>query len=234
MAPNRVGVRMTATAPGWQVFSRNWQGSMTETRIIVADDHPIFRDGLRRLVLRALPGSRVAEADSFRRVIDLANEAVPGLFVLDLHFPGFVLETSIYALRRDYPDSSILVVSMDDGDRTIDRVMAQGADGFVSKAANPTTIADAIASVLEGDIVVVDANAAATSHRDTEGSNIAQFSPRQRQILHHLVLGRSNKEIARELGISPFTVRVHISALFKLLGVKSRSAAVAAAKDFGL
>ena len=126
------------------------------------------------------------------------------------------------------------MVSMDDEDQTIERVMAQGADGFVSKAANPVTIADAIASVLQGDIVVVDANAAATSHRHTEGSDIAQFSPRQRQILHHLVLGQSNKEIARELGISPFTVRVHVSALFKLLGVKSRSAAVAAAKDFGL
>lgn len=87
---------------------------MTETQIILADDHPIFRDGLRRLFLRALPGSNVAEADSFSRVIDLANQDAPDLFVLDLHFPGFALDTSIYALRRDYPTSSILVVSMDD------------------------------------------------------------------------------------------------------------------------
>ncbi|WP_116655162.1 LuxR C-terminal-related transcriptional regulator [Pelagibacterium sediminicola] len=206
---------------------------MAETRIILADDHPIFRDGLRRLVLRALPGSIVTEADNFSRVVDLANQDAPGLFVLDLHFPGFALEKSIYALRRDYPASSILVVSMDDEDETIERVMAQGADGFVSKAANPATIGDAIASVLEGDIVVVDAKAAAASHIDTDGSDIAQLSPRQRQILRQLVLGHSNKEIARELGISPFTVRVHVSALLKLLGVKSRSAAVAAAKDFG-
>lgn len=146
---------------------------MTETRIILADDHPIFRDGLRRLVLRALPGSRVAEADNFSRVIDLANQDAPDLFVLDLHFPGFMLDTSIHALRRDYAASSILVVSMDDEDQTIERVMAQGADGFVSKAANPVTIADSIASVLEGDVVVVDASAAAASHRDTEGSDIS-------------------------------------------------------------
>ena len=206
---------------------------MADTRIILADDHPIFRDGLRRLVLRALPGSHVAEADSFSRVIDLANQDAPMLFVLDLHFPGFALEKSIYALRRDYPASSILVVSMDDEDETIEKVMAQGADGFVSKATNPATIGDAIARVLEGDIVVVDAKAAAASHIDSGGSSITQLSPRQRQILHQLVLGHSNKEIARELGISPFTVRVHVSTLFKLLGVKSRSAAVAAAKDFG-
>lgn len=206
---------------------------MTDTRIILADDHPIFRDGLRRLVLRALPGSSVLEAETFPRVIGLANQGSPSLFVLDLHFPGFALEKSIYALRRDYPASSILVVSMDDEEETIERVMAQGADGFVSKAANPATIGDAIASVIAGDIVVVDAKAAAASHIETDRSDLARLSPRQKQILHQLVLGQSNKEIARELGISPFTVRVHVSALLKLLGVKSRSAAVAVAKDFG-
>ena len=78
---------------------------MTGTRIVLADDHPIFREGLRRLVLRTVPGSSVAEADNFPRVIALANEEAPGLFVLDLHFPGFALEESIYALRRDYPAS---------------------------------------------------------------------------------------------------------------------------------
>lgn len=207
---------------------------MTATRIILADDHPIFRDGLRRLLLRALPGSHVLEADNFPRVIELANRDAPSLFVLDLHFPGFALETSIFALRRDYPASSILVVSMDDEDETIERVMGQGADGFVSKAASPSAIGSAIASVSEGDIVVVDAKAAAASHIETDGNELAQLSPRQKQILHQLVLGHSNKEIARELEISPFTVRVHVSTLFRLLGVKSRAAAVAAAKDFGL
>ena len=206
---------------------------MTGPRIILADDHPIFRDGLRRLVLRALPGSSVAETDSFAQVVALADDDAPGLFVLDLHFPGFAIETSIYALRRDYPASAILVVSMDDEDDTIERVMAQGADGFLSKAASPAAIGDAIARVIEGEIVVLDAKAAAASHVETGTPGLDSLSPRQMQIMQHLMRGDSNKEIARDLGISPFTVRVHVSALLKALGVKSRAAAVAAAKDFG-
>ena len=203
------------------------------TRVLIIDDHPIFRDGLRRLVLRTLPGTRIREAGSFDQVVKLADEAAPGLFVLDVHFPGFEIERSIRRLRLDYSASSILIVSMDDEEDTIDRVMAQGADGFVSKASNPVTIGDVISRVLDGEIVVVDANAAAASHVGAETDDRERLSPRQREILGYLALGHTNKEIARALGISPYTVRVHVSALFKLLGVNSRSAAVASAKDLG-
>ncbi len=109
-------------------------------RVIVADDYPLFRDGLRRVVRRYLPQAAVSEAGSFDEVLRLASSVSPeppALFVLDLLLPGFAASQSIERLRRAYRHSAIVIVSMLDDPRLVDEVLAAGADGYLGKSLRP-------------------------------------------------------------------------------------------------
>ena len=205
-----------------------------QERIIVADDHPVFRDGMRRIVQRLYPYATVQEAGSFDEVMNLARvDIAPDTFVLDLLFPGFEAKASIRALRREFDRATIIIVSMIDSDESIRRVMAAGADGFIGKAVHPQDISSAIAAIRNGEVVVKQSDDGAFPVLN-ENDALSHLTLRQREVLRLLARGQSNKEIARELAISPFTVRIHVSSLFRTLKVSSRSAAAAKAVESGL
>lgn len=206
---------------------------MENYRIIVADDHPVFREGVRRLLQRALPQATIQETGDFAHVLDAAQTSTPDLFVLDIDFPGFILPSSITELRRTYPGASVVIVSMSDDNKTIEKAMAGGADGFISKAVNPAKIGKAILEVLEGDVVVLGPDTAVDNMEDSVANIATHLPPRQLDMLRLISKGRTNKEIARDLGISPHTVRVHISALFRALNVNTRAAAAAIGNEIG-
>lgn len=205
---------------------------MTE-RIIVADDHPVFRSALLRIVARIVPDATLLEAANFAEVRRHAETgAAPSTLLLDLLFPGFDPGTGIAELRRAYPRATIIVISMVDDDHTISRIMRAGADGFIGKAVMPETVSDAIRAIRDGEVVVLQSSGGPmpTGLQDP----LEALSARQRQVLGLIAHGASNKEIARALDISPFTVRIHVSAILRSLDVPTRAAAAALAGQRGL
>jgi DNA-binding NarL/FixJ family response regulator len=203
-------------------------------RAIVADDHPIYCDGLAALLAEIAPMAGVSRAERFDTVISqAATDDPPGLFLLDLNFPGMVLPDSVMTLRKTYPRASVIIVSMSDDAATISRVMAAGVDGFISKSASPDQMRRAIIDVLAGEFVQIGGPSRLDDNADA-ATDLAKLTDRQRDVLHLLAQGQSNKDIARALGISHFTARVHVSAILKLLNVSTRAGAAAIGAKFGV
>jgi DNA-binding NarL/FixJ family response regulator len=202
------------------------------TRIVIADDHPLFRDALRQAVASIMP-AQIDEAGTFEELTArLGQEADVDLILLDLSMPGISGFSGLIYLRAQYSAIPVVVVSASDDVATIRRSMDFGASGFIPKRLGVDALRTAILKVIEGDIWIppdVDLSAAADPEMTRLRDRLITLTPQQVRVLMMLSEGLLNKQIAYELGVSEATIKAHVSAILQKLGVESRTQAVIAA-----
>jgi DNA-binding NarL/FixJ family response regulator len=203
------------------------------THLVIADDHPLFRDALRQAVAGVLPSAKIDEAGSFEDLTALLERgAEADLILLDLSMPGISGFSGLIYLRAQYPAIPVVIVSATDDGATIRRSLDFGASGFIPKRFGVDTLRDAILKVMGGDIWVpadTDLSAAVDPDMTRLRDRLVTLTPQQVRVLMMLSEGLLNKQIAYELGVSEATIKAHVSAILQKLGVESRTQAVIAA-----
>lgn len=208
------------------------------TRVLIADDHSLVRQGLTTL-LSALDGFEVvAEATDGTEALQLVAEHEPDIVVMDLNMPGMDGIEATRKLTADFPAVAVLVLTMFDDDDSLFSALRAGARGYVLKGAPQEDIERALVSCARGDAVFGPAIAArvirffSTPARDPKV--FPDLTDRERQILDLIARGDSNQAIADRLDVAGKTVRNHVSNIFTKLHVSDRAEAIARAREKGL
>lgn len=211
-----------------------------KTRVLIADDHTLFRDGLRALLASTPDAELVGEAATGEEAITLAAAHQPDLIIMDLQMPGI---NGIEATRRivhSSPHMNVLVVTMFDDDHSVFAAMQAGARGYILKGAKHAEMLRAIRAVGSGEAIFSPAIAVRlmdyfASIRPTAPLHVfPELTEREREILQLIAQGYKNPEIAAQLVLSPKTVRNHITNILSKLQVADRAQAILRAREAGL
>lgn len=200
------------------------------SKILIADDHPLFRDALQQVVDQAFPHANVLEASTLDEAMGIAAGDDLDLLLLDINMPGMNGFNGLIALRNAVPATPIVVVSADEERETIQQALTLGAAGFIPKSMAKDAMVQGLHDVINGKVYMpVDLASPQRGHTvvdDDFRQGYAALTGQQRKVLEMLVLGKSNKVIAFELDIAESTVKAHVSAILRKLRVNSRTQAV--------
>lgn len=205
--------------------------------VLIADDHPLFREALKGAVQSVLPTARVCLADQVGSLLSLLEqEPDADLLLLDLNMPGAQGFSALVHVRTNLPMLPVIVVSARDDADTVRRALGHGASGFVPKSADSGTLSAAIRTVLNGDRWAPPGHQdASLSSKESElAALLSSLTPAQFRVFGLVAAGRLNKQIAYELDISEATVKAHMSAVLRKFGVNTRTQAVMLAGQLAL
>lgn len=203
---------------------------MTAVKLLIVDDHPLFRDGLAALLRQASTDTTVVQASSTEEALQVVDEQVIDAVFMDLVMPGMCGEPAIREFARRHPDLPVIVLSSSESPGDVRRVLNAGASGYIPKSATAQTVVSALTLVLSGNIYVPPLLVSAATRGADNAANgaarsLSALTDRQVDVLRYLRDGLSNKEISAHLGIAEKTVKVHIAAIFKTLNVVNRTQA---------
>jgi DNA-binding NarL/FixJ family response regulator len=198
--------------------------------LLIADDHPLFREALRGVVARVMPGATLREADNVDKLYALVeSEPDADLLLLDLNMPGAHGFSALVHLRAQHPELPVVVVSAREEPAVMRRALDHGAMGFIPKSVDSATLGQALAQVLEGDRwappAALVAPAAGAEEHDA-AQRVADLTPQQFRVLQMVGTGLLNKQIGYELSVSEATVKAHVTAILRKLGANNRTQAV--------
>jgi DNA-binding NarL/FixJ family response regulator len=209
-------------------------------RILIVEDHPMFREGLRKMLETVEEFEVVGEAGSGEEALELALNLKPAIILMDLNLPKMSGIEATQKMVSVLPDIGILVLTMYDDDHSVFAAMRAGARGYLLKEANRNEIVRAIQAVGEGEAIFSPAIArrmmfyfeAKTKQVKTEA--FPQLTEREREVLDYIARGKNNLDIAKTLGLNQKTIRNHVSNILNKLQASDRAKAIIMAREAGL
>lgn len=206
--------------------------------ILVTDDHPLFRDALIGALRQGLTEATVRGAASVSALHEALNIALPDLVLLDLHLPDASGFSALVHVRAQYPELPVIVISAHEEPTVMQRALAHGAAAYISKSAAPDQMISIIQTVLDGDEWRPPRGlmTAAMMRQDEldMAERLRDLTPQQYRVLLMLAEGQLNKQIAYDLNVSEATIKAHMTAIFRKLGVQNRTQAVLALGMLGV
>ena len=211
-------------------------------RVLLADDHPVYRDGLAALLASVEGLDVVGTAEDGEAAVVLATELQPDVVVMDVQMPGLDGIEATRRLTAANPHIGVVILTMGEEDATLFSAMQAGARGYLLKGANQTEIVRAVTAVARGEAIfgpaiarrIAEFFAGSPAAGSAAEQAFPQLTAREREVLELVAAGRSNAQIATALFLSPKTVRNNVSNIFAKLHVADRAEAIVRAREAGL